>query len=264
MGPRQYTVLRMLAEHNCPVRECELWKEGNKDPLFRKERGAHFWKEDMACLITKMVESELVTRVYLPQHTVFIVITQKGYERLLGKEQPRKLLKLQQEVVKRLVKRMFSYTYKPELEVELVKAVKKLPAAYAEGVLVRLLGAVKGKFDFDVSKYGTEHWTSERLKNLADLCMCLELSSEVIAKIDAVANRKFTKLHEREIGQRATVVRKSLGNCIFCNAEIHNEDAARDEALLKKYVGTKTGMVCCSCFSHLGWVQKHLVTSEVT
>jgi hypothetical protein len=255
----------MLAEHKRPVRECELWREGNEDPLFRKSDGAVFWKEDMACLLTKMVESELVTRIYLPQHVVFVAITQKGYERLLKKERPKELMRLKGESVKRLVSRILRYYSNeetPDLEDKLVGIVKELPKEYAEGVLARSIGAYKGMFDFNVSKFGLDTWAADRLREITALCTKLELGSEVIAKIDEAGNKRFTELHAKEIGRAATIVRKSLGNCIFCKAEIHNEDAAKDEELLKKFAGTKTGIVCCSCFSHLEWAQKHLVEAR--
>jgi len=35
-------------------------------------------------------------------------------------------------------------------------------------------------------------------------------------------------------------------------------EAEEDKRLLEKYSGAKAAMVCCSCYSHLKWIEKHI------
>jgi len=269
LGPRQYVVLRILSESKAPVRACDLWRRGNEEVLFRKESGERFWKEDMATMMKSMVKRGLVQYIPYPGHAVFYALTQCGYEALLEKESPQKLLHLRKLTMERLLFKGVRY-YNPEERFkenreQIITAAKLLPQLCLSEVLVKVFGKAKGLLDYSLSQSYDRVYYQDQLKQTLNVFNELlgildeELRQGTETAMQKVAEEVFIERHQRNMGRRATIVRKALGNCMFCGSEIHNEDACKDEQLLKKFAGTKTGLVCCGCFGHLKWIEEHLV-----
>jgi len=270
ISPRQLVILKTLNDHNAPMRACQLHRKCSENALYGKENGGGFWREDFTDFIKKMTARELVQRIELPANRVFYAMSKKGNRAYLKQYEPDKARILQNTRFDRAFKRVLRYSDEDCL-LELIAAAAEVSVEVISREILLRLGRALGRIEFEISKYPTNHGYQDdtkkkliavygALKQFLSLEQEALISRQLLKKIDEV----FKEEHEREVQYRATIVRKSLGNCMFCGAQIHNEDAAKDAELLKKYAGTKTGLICCGCFNHLQWVDKFLVMGGET
>lgn len=252
------------------MRACNLHDICSQNALYGKVNGAQFWREDFTYFIKGMADRGLLYRMELPSNQVWYAITKKGNLAYLKQCEPKKFQLLCNIRVDRAFKRVLRYNEEDDV-LELIATAADVPAEVLSRLIVVRMGKMHGRLDFEISKYPTNHSYQERDKNkLVAVYEALkkflgpELEAETTKLMKEEAIKVFKQEHERELHYRATIVTKVLGNCMFCGAQIHNEDAAKDAELLKKFAGTKTGLICCGCFSHLQWVDKFLVMGGET
>jgi len=269
VGPRQLVVLRILKEYQAPIRGYQLHNAGNEDPLYQKARGEGFWKEDFSFFMKGMVKRGLVQKIELPLNQVFYSLTREGFSAYLAQCEPKRALAFEVLKATRMLKRALRYYHGDKELGELLAIARTLPAENVSKMIIRYVGNEKGRSDFRRSQDPNSAYAADEQMKVAKiyggLLELLEptLADKTRAETTKVAEAQFIYQHEKDIAHRATIVTKVLGYCIFCGAQIHNEEAHRDEQLLKKYAGAKTGMVCCSCFRNLEWVEKYLTVKEV-
>lgn len=242
----------------------------SENSLYGKENGRAFWREDFTDFIKKMTKRGLVHRIELPSNKVFYAITKKGNLAYLRQCEPEKAQLLCNIRVDRALKRVLRHNEEDDV-LELIAASAEVSAEVLSRDIVLRMGKVFGKLDFEISKYPNNHnYQDDERKRVTAVYETLmkflgpELEAETSKQLKERADDVFKQEHEKEMHYTATIVTKILGNCMFCGAQIHNEEAAKDEQLLKKYSGAKTGMVCCGCFGHLQWVEKFLVMGGET
>jgi len=229
LGLRQVVTLETLLNYEKPIQRIDLFKVLSINPDFQKEFGGHFWIEDFSHFMKNLVKRGLVDSLKNSRNQIFYCISKKGKDLYLRKNNP----KMFKSRMKHRIRSIRTYSRNmTELE-EAEKAFTKpeLYKIYEELVLSR--------------RFWKRNETLARMRILG-----FDTSS-----IEA-------RLHEeelQELKQRAVVSREPLGNCYFCGSAIYNEEAADSARLLEKFTGAKTGMVCCSCFKHLQWVEKHLI-----
>lgn len=268
ISPRQYTVLRILSKANKPVQACVLHKLGNEDVLYQKLDG-DFWREDTSTLLGGMALKGLITKVQLPNNTVFYAITVSGQQELLAKEEPSQLLKMRELAVSRLVRRA---CYRgEEYRDKLIEEARKLPPDNLSHLLAHAFGVMVGHYRFELSKYPDSNYQREELEKVMVIFeslvkeLSVELQATTTVEMTRVADAKIKREHEEELERnlaQGVVEVKSLGKCHFCGAEIHNKEAEDDRKLLEKFTQVKTAMVCCSCYGHLRWLEEHMVGGE--
>jgi len=226
LGPRQFCLLETLLEQKFPIQRIDLFRVLSEKVDFWKESGENFWIEDFSHFMKNLVRRGLVDSAKDNRNRVFYCITRRGEDLYIAHINPKEF----KERMKRRLRQL-----KPSASEKLEEAEKaftkpELYKIYEELVISR--------------RFWKRNETLARMRILG-----FDTSS-----IEA-------KLHEeelQELKQRAVVSREPLGNCYFCGSAIYNKEAADSARLLEKFTGAKTGMVCCSCFRHLEWIEKYL------
>jgi len=77
------------------------------------------------------------------------------------------------------------------------------------------------------------------------------------------ASRRAEQMFESSLGLQIRLSKpKEYRKCYFCGYQCANEQALTDRRLLEKYTGQTSEVVCCSCFAHLSWLEKHPEVSK--
>lgn len=263
VSDRQFVCIKTLLEQKGPIRGVRLHELCSQDILYAKESGSHFWRIDFYPMIKKLCNRGLVQRIELPNNQVWFAPTRQCAEVYLRVTNPEKAAKRAIERLQRALK-ITLYDPSEENRLELTKYAVEIPIPTLRQTIVYKLGEALGKSKYDMGQYPDDSYVKGRHDKLAKVLDDLmynfdeKARPELLKDVNTVANLTFKRAHEEEVAYKAHIKMSVLGHCIFCNAEIHNADAAQDAKLLKKYTGKETGMVCCGCFRSLQWAERYL------
>jgi len=261
MSVRRMIVIEVLATHNGFMTQKQLYDECCKREEFLAidtgtgEAHKPWYATDFDVLLRRMEEDGLICRVLNCYHRLVVVLLQKGldwYQMWTEKRVvKRKLLRrLRNHVYYALRHGFFNERHRDRAR-EMLEQLRELKVDLRR-IFVQW---------FAIAHYWSRQYGADpRFDNVVRLLR--QLVGEFYDDVEEIERRgrmKGEQKLEKLIGlEPEQAFMKPIGNCFICGAPIHRKEAQQDAELIKKYTGAETGVVCCSCYYHLKWIEEKL------
>jgi hypothetical protein len=262
---RQLTVLEHLKDG--PKRGPDLFKQlissEGIDSLEKERISEHF-----PILMENLEKRRWIQRAQSYGNQVWYVLTQEGYYEILSCNDPGKLRRMQQGKLRRallaiaeLNEREINWSdtsnYTLGLRERLEDSERRanemskiLPEKDVQEVKGQVLAAL-------MVENRRPNRGTERRRGIIE-GMIGELPLGIVEKAAKRAERKLLYYHKQqgvELDSNGSPI--IYGKCFFCGADIVVKEAFVEAKLLSRYGGKKGEMVCCGCFTHMQWMEKH-------
>jgi len=262
---RQLTVLEYLKDG--PRRGPDLFKQfiaSDAGDSLEKERISEYFPNLMESLERK----GWIQRAESYGNQIWYVLTQEGYYEVLSCKDPAKLRRMQQGKLRRALLTMAELkgreinwsdtsNYTQGLRERLEDSGRRademsriLPEKDVQEVKGQVLTTLM------VENRRPNRGTEKRRGIIEE--MIGELPLAIVEKAGKRAERKLLYYHRQqgvELDSNGSPI--VYGKCFFCGADIVVKEAFVEAKLLSRYSGKKGEMVCCGCFTHMQWMEKH-------